>query len=667
MNCSRAWLTLLVFFIFVAAVAGAATRPLTLSELEAIQVTTPVLKVVVGEPRFVLNVQVNYEGEGWKTVYNGGAGDPDGYLILLEGYPDKVRAGLTGYFNGPLAIDGISLIKPDGSELVGTRATPVNSASNAENVLAFDGKCASISHSADPPEQRDRLDGVEVIFEYEGGKPAAEPIPRPQVELPPARYGLYLANHGIGDPHAVPPGVGIPFDVEACARYDFSIMGGPNAEQFARIMELNPNHRVILRGWAAHGDFLGYFYDEEIRAAKRKAVLDEIASCGPVLYGYTYGEEELQHTCFNWHSSDKPQAWCTAYSTQYEQETGNAFKWQSGELQRWLAEKIKFFYNDLYSVIKEKCPELKVYPWTYVPGDRSGWGWIDPAELDLDGWIYQWFAWGDNYMLHDCVHPHADIKQVWVAENCIEWGLEQLRRAGVPKDEIYVQIWGFTPSDNSMAQAAHLRSAGIENIFNFYYWATIVPEPPPNTNTSDLSFAVFAANESEVPIVRQPDKDAAMTVGLGLAQSFAAPWDRLGSIEIELLSAPEARHEVTIQASHNGRPSGKALLTASLGSEAAPGPFRVDSRDAVLEIGKTYWITIRPEEAGEGSGLSVAGSGNNPYAAGEMLRWETLAGGYFNGWRVTDPRSLIGVGTWPESYQERLRFETLLTGKRDTQ
>ena len=184
MNSRRARLPLLVFFISMAAVAGAATRPLTLPELETIQVTTPVLKVVVGEPRFVLNVQVNYEGEGWKTVYSGGAGDPDGYLILLEGYPDKVRAGLTGHFAGPLAIDGISLLKPDGSELAGTRATPVNSASNAENVLAFDGKCASISHSADPPEQRDRFDGVEVVFEYEGGKPTAEPIPMAGSEPP---------------------------------------------------------------------------------------------------------------------------------------------------------------------------------------------------------------------------------------------------------------------------------------------------------------------------------------------------------------------------------------------------------------------------------------------------------------------------------------------------
>ena len=50
-----------------------------------------------------------------------------------------------------------------------------------------------------------------------------------------------------------------------------------------------------------------------------------------------------------------------------------------------------------------------------------------------------------------------------------------------------------------------------------------------------------------------------------------------------------------------------------------------------------------------------------------MLRWEIHGGNYFNGWRVTDPRYLRGVGNWPASHQERLRFETLLTGKRDTQ
>ena len=185
------------------------------------------------------------------------------------------------------------------------------------------------------------------------------------------------------------------------------------------------------------------------------------------------------------------------------------------------------------------------------------------------------------------------------------------------------------------------------------------------SNTSDLAFAIYAPNMSEAPIVRQALKEAEVTVGLGVAQSFAAPWGRLGAVEVELLSDPQVSHRVTVEADRDGHPSGEPLLTFPLTGQANPGSLTIDGGGLVLDIGKTYWITVRPEEAERASGLKLSGSHNDPYRVGEMLRWEIHGGGYFNGWRVTDPRYLKGVGHWPSSYEERLRFETLLTGGRE--
>ncbi len=828
-------------------------RPLTFSEMGTIDATMPLLKIVTAAPRTILEVQVDYEGKGWEQVYRGDATDANGYVILLDDYPDHVRAGLTGYFQGSLGIDAIQLIKPNGAVQTAVNPQAVNSASGAGNVLALDGLAASMSHSAETQEATDRFDGVEVDFAYAGGKPTAVPIPRPQVAQPPGNYGLYAADYAFGDPYFVPPGgFSFSYNVDAVARYDFSIMQKPDAASFARIEQMNPNHRIILRGQAVQGDFLGYFYDAGTRAAKRQAALAEIASCGPYLHGYTFFEEELQHTALNWYSPT-PQAWATNYTQQYEQETGKTFVWQSDDLKTWLAGKIKFFYNDMYDVIKQQYPKLKLYPWTYVPGDISGWGWIDPAQLKSDGWIYQWYDTGDNYLQHDAVRNGVSIGKVWVGENYIQWGINKLRQAGIPNDEIYVQVWGFTPSlsYDSMEGTAQLRSAGVQNIFNFYYGG-MPTDPPLDANTSDLYFEVRGAAEGAgttvsignpgfetgahtyptpwewggpaqvyqsttfgtapppdgsswvagmsnstggphpglsdveqtlsalaapntrymltvdvvnsngtnpaypiklVPLLRHADGtalggapgggastpsasvtllsaswrtetftwttdgteagtqllrlgfktdnsqaggtlffdnahlvaapiiatpptisqlngDVTTSVGAGLTQSFVAPSDSLASIEIKLASTAAVAHQVTIEASDRGGVAdGVALRTVSLAAGTGPGIFSINGIGVLFQTGKRYWVTIRPQVIGQSTGLTLAGSGANPYPDGEMLKWEGTPGSYFNGWRATDPNFIFGgVGggwSWPSSYQERLRFETLVTDGRD--
>ena len=639
-------------------------RERLLVEADAVRVTTPLVRIVITQRVGLSYLHVWTPGpkQDWQHAFRAIWPGPkpkrgQAYVVhgLLKAFPKKLRVGLTGYYTGPAFVDSVSLVAPDGRELYPTTVTAVNQASRVESIRKTDGKPVTLSHHVT---QREQVDGVELTFAVPPRlRSQVKPMRFGRVPLPPARYGYYGPPGGISDPHMVPLGYTYKPDIDALARHDFTIFQCNAPKVFARILRQNPRHRIILRGAVPRaGDHLDWAYDADKRKQILAAQLRFMSPQTEQIYGYTFSEEELGHLCRAWYGQ-KPQAWAVKYRKQFEQETGKPFVWRTEAVRVWLAGHVKAYYNGLYSAIKREHPHLKIYPWIYVPGDRSGWGWVTLDELKADGWIYQWFPHGAKPIAKRVVHARKDITWAVVHVNYIDCGIDQLRRAGVPNDELYVQIWSFQPTDKPLEQIRDLRAMGVANIFNFYYCGMLVPPMPPLSNPADLAFEVRGARAT---VASRPKVVLWRGVGLGLAQCVAAPGPVTGAA-IHVRTTKPAVLAVTIERGA-GKPDGKPLFRQQVAVSAAPAgawlPVSATVPDA--KRGERLWITLRPVTGKPTP--QVGWSDRGPYASGYVVPWEKH-GSHFNGWRLSEAKYLNRIGAWEDSYRFRRQFEALFMQK----
>ena len=201
--CSVAW-------------AAPENRTLTFAEVKSLTVTTPVLHVVGGTPTATsrswlgrYTAWAEYGDGRWTTVFassNVAADAPNGkpveFFILLERMPRSVRIGATGYYTGPLFVDHIELVFPDGTRMNPVRVEAVNTAHNLPSAIGADGKLASISHTAPPnPALPTVVDGIDAVFDGPPRKWQDARLSLPAVPAPPVRLGVYHYPSTDADPH----------------------------------------------------------------------------------------------------------------------------------------------------------------------------------------------------------------------------------------------------------------------------------------------------------------------------------------------------------------------------------------------------------------------------------------------------------------------------------
>jgi len=654
----------------------AAERPLTLAEMDTLEITMPIARLTGSGPTEnghtpYLTLWVSDDGETWEEVFGSsgygghyaavpGPPQPRRYHALLEKFPRFLRAGSTGYYTGPVYVDGVEIIAPDGTIFAPIRAEAVNRASDVEHALAVDGQPATISHSVgETAEETHQVDAVQLEFEYPADVAHRfKPLARPTVELPPLRWGVYTTTGGDSDPYHVPPGWVYQTDPAALAKYDFSLLQNNNPEVVRRVKDLNPDHRVLLRGWPGGQFVLDYCYDEAAREQCVRNLLRMIEPTADLIHGLTIGEEELANMYAGWYGSEPPD-WLLKYRDRYEEETGNEFQFRSGPLQTWLAEKARFVHNDLYDRVKAVYPNVKVMPFLYLPGDPSGWAWIPPAELKADGWVYQWFNADTRDILKPCRHTLPEITEVGVRERWFNNALHQLRAAGIPMDEVYVQIWVYREDDDYRPQLEGVRAAGVGHVFCFYYCGWIPPEPPAIVNPNDLSFRAVGPEGTPLAGAAHERHDQFLPVDQGRAQSFVASGNRLTQVAFYLSPTDHLpAHTITLEKNGRRIPDGRPLASAELAPEAVAEEGWVEvPLSADLEPGETYWLTLRPKDR-DASPLLLGATTNNAYAGGEAVHYETH-GTYFRNWRTWD-LTQMGIGHWPASYRQRVAIEGLI-------
>lgn len=664
--------SVLFVFLFVGTrgvCAPAAQRAQTFAELKSLRITTPLLHVVMGEPSAYVYAWTSSDGKVWTEVFHSDAwlgkalkADAEDQhrrhaYALLTGYPRFVRVGTTGYYTGPVSIDAVEMLMPDGSVRKPTSAVAVNRAANPENALVADGKCVGITHTVGTSDaERNQIDAVELTF------PAGKPGEKFQLQLPktppvPPTFGVYVNVHGDGDPHDVPLGYVYQTAAKDLAFYDFSIPQSNNPALFAEVRKLNPKHRFILRLFYGRGEVLDYFYDEAFRKQLVESVVKQFSPNTDDLYGVALSEEELQHALAGWYS-DQPQPWALKYRDKFEHETAKRFEWHSSDLANWLAEKCIFLYNDLYDQIKRVAPRLKVMPFLYVPGDISGWGWIDPGKLKKDGWVYQWFdPPSERSLMVPCVHPDPQVKEVCVRERWFNIAIEKLRAAGVPNDDIYVQIWSYLPGQDPVAQTENVRKSGVRHIFNFYYAAWIPPAPVKVPNPRDLCMKLDPA----APV---PEVTTYIALGPGQAQSFKSPSAEVKQVEVATRGdSVTGTFVATLEADDGGRPSGKVLATVEFPPRAETGFASLPFSTAV-EAEQTYWLCLKPKDD-KSRGLLLGINDKDSRPDGQLIPFE-VHGDYFRGWRTYDGDALRfeGRSAWRVSYDERRTWERYIAGVR---
>jgi len=651
-------------------------RTLTLAELGTINVTVPVVRLV-GSGEWgnghtpYLTVWASDDGQLWREVFNSGEYferhmyDPGPYeqheyLALLGSFPRYIRAGTTGYYSGVTWVDGLAVIAPDGTQFHPTGVRGINSVNIVEAAQVIDGQGAWVIHWVGTDEETWRVDAVEFTFDYPAGIEQQIVPLLTQVPLAPLRMGVYTTPGGDNDAHHVPPGYTYWPDAAAIARYDFSILQGNVPELTRQVKQINPNHRVILRGWIGGPVVLEYMYDPAERKRIIDIMRDLIAPTADLIHGVTINEEEVMHMFWGWYWGGPP-AWLTKYQDRYEQETGNAFVFPSEPLRLWLAEKGLAMHNDLYDQIKAVYPQVKVLPFMALPGDLSGWAWIDPSQLKADGWVYQWFGAGITDVIMPCNHTLPGITEVGVRDRWFNVAIQNLRTAGVPWDEVYVQIWVYQAADDYRPQLAGVRDAGVTNVFCFYYNGWVPPEPPESHSPHDLAFAVRGP-AGEWPGARHEVHPMFLEVGEGRAQSFVAAASRVEGVRL-YLKRPQSPpvpglHTVTIQADGRAIPDGTILASAALDPSALSEEGWADiALGAEVEAGKTYWVALRPVDGGW-SRLAAGASEDDSFPDGQSVFFEYI-GGYYNDWRTYDV-SQMGIGCWPASYRQRLGVECLM-------
>ncbi len=657
------------------------SRMLTLAELGTLELTVPVARCVgmgdtVNGQTPYLDVWVSADGQTWHQVFGSsayferdmaepGPRRPHVYHVALDSFPPHVRVGTTGWYTGPVWVDGLEIIAPDGTVFRPSVVRAVNRADWPEAALLIDGEQAMMHHSVGPTEEETwQVDAVELDFDY---PPGVEAQIRPllySIALPPVRWGVYGNPGGDSDPHDTPPGFVYWADPAAFAWYDFSILQGNVPDKTRRIKELNPDHRVMIRAWLGGAVLLDYVYDTAAREGIVRGVLDLIAPTPDLIHGVALSEEEPMYLFWGWYWSEPP-AWLTKYRERYEEETGSPFVFQSEPLREWLKAKARFFYNDLYDRIKAAYPSVKVLPFMYVPEDISGWGWLDPAEIKADGWIYQWYDADLRDILKPCRHPVVEIAEIGARERWFNLALQRIRAAGVPMSEVYVQIWLYREQDDYRPQLEGVRVAGVENVFCFYFSGWIPPEPPQSSSPHDLAFRVYGPADTAWPGATHETQRTWLPVNEGRAQSFVAESNRVERVALMLAppadpQAPLPAHIISLEGDGRAAPDGRPLATIRWTSDLMiPAEGWIECvLEAGLDAGATYWIAVRPDD-GSFSPLRLGGTADGSFPGGECIAFESW-GGYFNNWRTYDPGQ-VGNGSWPASYRERLVVEALIT------
>lgn len=290
-------------------------------------------------------------------------------------------------------------------------------------------------------------------------------------------YGFYSTSHT--DRYTMAPYVYTP-DPLMFAKYDFAIFqeqGDETANLVKEIKKINPSFKVIICIGQISGSAwpLDYFFDENFRKKEFNKYIIPINKCGVNnIYGVTIGEEELMNTYWGWYD-DKIPKWAEKYIDIYKSETRDSnWNWNGHNsnttYRKWLNEKTIWAYNHLYYSIKNVYPNIKIYPFLYIPGDISGWGWIDPDQIKNDGWIYQWHINVTNSSLNSTQPQY---------EKQFKDALEKIRKAGVDDDEIYIQVWAFRSIDDIIFQINKLKEYDVKNIFCFFFMAWLPPALPP--------------------------------------------------------------------------------------------------------------------------------------------------------------------------------------------
>ena len=653
----RAAVRVFVVVLVMCSLCDGASRPLTMAEMDEIEVTLPLLAIDIGQHWGALRAWTSHDGQAWTLVCRSAPypNEPLTVYALLDEYPRYVRVGTTGRYTGAVYIDAVGIICPDGSSLEPVSAEAINRAVPVENALKKDGQMVAVSHVDD--EHQGQVDAVQFEFDLPADAPE-QPLTFAEVPAPPLRVGVYLLFGGDQDPYDVPPGYIYLPRAEDIAFYDFSEWQANNAALIAEVKRLNPNHKVIIRGVLGQNVVLDYCFDEETRDKMVNGLLEQLQPTENV-YGIAVSEEELAHMMVGYYST-QPAQWLLKYKDNYEQETGREFKWYDPkyalnlELHSWLVEKIVFLHNDLYDRIKARHPDLKVFPAMYVPGDVSGWGWVDPRDVKADGWIYQYNGPGEAFVLKRARHTLSDINEVCVVQRRFDASVRRLRECDFPDDEIYANFWAYRDMDDAVQQIRDMLAAGVANCFAYYCHAWVPPAPVPNTNGTDLAFRVTSPDGT----LEQTGHETALAVGPGRCQSFVASGDT-SSISLYTLAYEGGQvHKVTIETDGGGKPGGKALASLELAPEELTAEGWVDlPLQADLTAREAYWITIRP--VGEtASGLRLGASDQNPYRDGEAL-WFQHTDGYFADWRMFDVAAPGWRENWPASYRERLRVEEL--------
>ncbi len=692
MSCRWLWLVLVVATptTCVWAWEHPTERSLTLSELPSIDPSTPILRVTLAtiDPAnaswvFGTNVWVRYGTGPWQLVYRPAEGGADVsrpgqpvFNILLTGTPTAVRVGCVGYYTGPVMVDDIALVLPDGSAVSPTSACAINNAAAPAQAIGADGRWASVSHLAGPtPAIPTIVDAVEVVFDKVPAPYRSTALKLPTVSLPPARFGLYHIAGGDADPHESLPGWYYRPDAAQHAFYDFLVPQSNNPALFAEIRKANPGIKIIARLTWPGTNPLDYCYKLEERKKIEAAIREQLARGTAGLYGVYLGDEEPAHFLHGWYSGGPPE-WATRYADTYRQETGAPFDWNQSKCRDWIIGKGRALWDDLYRIIKEADPTLKVMPFLYVPGDISGWGVWEPGTIKADGWICQWY-YNDKCasVKVPLVTPRAGVTEVLTRDSWFNASVRKIVNAGVPPEELYCQIWAYRPGDDPVDQTEWVRRAGLSNIWVFYTCAWLPPKPVVMPALRDAAFRLTARGDTR-PWLAQDTSNGFVGAGLGLAQRFVAGRDSLTTVGLRLKATAAAAYTLQLLPVEDGRPATRPLAAAPVTVAAGFDDWLQVPLVAPLAPGKTYALALVPEGTPPGATLGLraetdtagpllwATDFRDPYSGGELVHREVY-GDYYRDWRLYGAEAAgTWIGSWRASYEQRQVWEAYIRDQR---
>lgn len=326
------------------------------------------------------------------------------------------------------------------------------------------------------------LGAGDLLFTFDPN--AAGPLPKRK--LPPIRVGVYFAPYAISDPGHLPSTAwGYTPRAEIFAPFDFSVIQTqtagsgmvPTREFCAKLKEINPAHRIILRLAPILGAAPKYFFEPFYRRGLLEHYSELIATAGPEnVYAVTIGEEENGNLMSGLWWRDTPPDWIEAYRVPFERETGEKLTWANavsgnGPFLQWMRPKIRFYYNDLYTQLKARFPGIKVLQYIAIAGDGSDISWHEPGEILADGWVYWSFHFKQQLTLVDCRLPGGEVVPVTMWLDGTFRNLLRIRNSGLPNEEIY--HCGFAHYDPGKfyevpEQLQMLRDLGFRNSFAFY-------------------------------------------------------------------------------------------------------------------------------------------------------------------------------------------------------